>query len=209
MMTAAKPGRSVIATILAAALVLAAVAVTSGATQAGQRLRRLPGGGKRAPLTRPRARANPNNRDRQPAVRNAERRQRMQQEVMRRLNLSEEQQVRMRAVRRGYDNELVAAGRRVRFARRSLDEAIMRQQLDEAEVNHRSNELADAQASLIKVQSRMWSDLRKVLTPEQVVKFNQLEREMLRRERRNRLEMEQDENPPGQQIPPDPGHGRR
>ena len=121
-------------------------------------------------------------------------RQRLRQEVMRAIGLTQDQHLRMADIRRNYDDELLATGRRVREAKRGLDRAIMAEQFDEAQFNARAEELARAQADLVRLQARMRAEVRGVLTTEQVIRFNELERKLRREQRERRLNETRQDN---------------
>jgi Spy/CpxP family protein refolding chaperone len=125
---------------------------------------------------------------------NRNQRQRLQQEVMRAIGLTQDQHLRMAGIRRNYDEELIATGRRVREAKRGLDRAIMAEQFDEAQFSARAEELARAQADLVRLQARLRAEVRGVLTTEQVIRFNELERKLRREQRERRLNETKQEN---------------
>jgi Spy/CpxP family protein refolding chaperone len=107
----------------------------------------------------------------------------------------------MAEIRRSYDEELAGAGRRLRQARQALNRAIMSERFDEALVNQRTEELAAAQAEMIRLQSRVRAQVRNVLTTEQVIRFHQIERQLrrnVRGQRRSQEEkvQEQERTPP-------------
>lgn len=121
--------------------------------------------------------------------------------LLNRIGLNPEQQERMARIRTVHDDELVSTGRRIRQAQRGLDEAMMNPQYNEAEVNRRIEDLAQAHADRVRLQQRMRAEIRQVLTPEQIMKFNQLQREMQQRQQEmKRIEMQQtspDKSPSG------------
>jgi Spy/CpxP family protein refolding chaperone len=102
-----------------------------------------------------------------------------------------------------HDEEVVAAGRKIRQAQRGLDEAIMNPLYNEAEINRRIEDLAQARADQVRLQQRMRAEIRKVLTPEQVMKFNEVQREMQKKMQEQRqIQMQQtspDRSPSGDQ----------
>ena len=112
----------------------------------------------------------------------------------------------MQEIRRGHDDEVIAAGRRLRQARRSLDLAIMSERYDEAAVRRATDELAAAQTEKIKLDSKIRAEVRGVLTPDQVTRFHQLERQMRQELRQQNLqdrEKEMQQSNPS--SPPPPG----
>ena len=114
--------------------------------------------------------------------------------LMRRLNLSPEQRLRLREIRRQGEPETRELARRVRLARRALDEAVYADAADEALVEQRARELAAAQAALIRLRASTELKVRGVLTPEQLRAFRELRRQaqqqqmLLRRRRRGARE---------------------
>src|ERR1043165_1689336 len=64
--------------------------------------------------------------------------------LMQRLNLSREQRQQLREIRQQSEPEVRAQTRRVRLARRALDEAIYADSVDDALVGQRSRELSAA-----------------------------------------------------------------
>ena len=133
--------------------------------------------------------------NRNPGNNPANRQLRMRQQILRDIGISEGQQMRIREVLRSHEDDRIAGNRRLRQARRALDEAVMSSQIDEGLIQRRADELAAAQANQIRLQSRIRTEVRKVLTPEQVNKFNQLEEEMRNRIREQRRQEMQQEQP--------------
>src|SRR5438128_6113997 len=127
-------------------------------------------------------------------------RQQLQQRLMQAVGLTPEQRMRMQEIRRGHEDEVTAAGRRVRLARQALDRAIMSEPYNEAEVNRAIESLATAQADKARIDARVRAQVRAVLTPEQIRRFNQLQREMRRemQEQQNSQENESSSKPPNQ-----------
>jgi Spy/CpxP family protein refolding chaperone len=139
------------------------------------------------------------------APRNQEQKRLLQQRLMRAIGLTPDQHARMQEIRRGHDDEVIAAGRRLRQARRSLDMAIMSERYDEATVRRATDELAAAQADKIRLDSKIRSMVRGVMTPDQVVRFHQLERQMRQEMRQRNLEQrekEMEEPTPPSSRPP-------
>ena len=134
-------------------------------------------------------------------ARNQEQKRLLQQRLMQAIGLTPDQHARMQEIRRGHDDEVIAAGRRLRQARRSLDLAIMSERYDEATVRRTTEELAAAQADKIKLDSKIRSEVRGVLTPDQVVRFHQLERQM-RQEMKQQNLQERDRDTQEPATPP-------
>ncbi len=117
--------------------------------------------------------------------------QQLQQRLMQAIGLTSEQRMRMQEIRRGHVDELAAAGRRLRQSRQALDQAIMSEPYSEADVRRATEALAAAQADKIRIDATVRSQVRGVLTPDQVQRFNQLQRQ-LRREMREQQQKDQD-----------------
>lgn len=112
------------------------------------------------------------------------RKQQLQQRLMQAIGLSPAQRMRMQEIRRSHEDELAAAGRRLRQSRQALDRAIMSETYNEADVRRATEALAAAQADKIRIDSTVRAQVRGILTPDQVQRFHQLQREM-------RLEMKE------------------
>jgi len=108
------------------------------------------------------------------------RKQQLQQRVMQAIGLTPGQRMRIQEIRRSHEDDVISAGRRVRLARQALDRAIMNDTYNEAEVRRATEALAAAQADKIRVDSTVRSQVRGVLTSDQVQRFHQLQREMRR-----------------------------
>jgi Spy/CpxP family protein refolding chaperone len=127
--------------------------------------------------------------------RNQEQKRLLQQRLMQAIGLTPDQHARMQEIRRGHDDEVIAAGRRLRQARRSLDLAIMSERYDEATVRRATDELATSQADRIKLDSKIRAEVRGVLTPDQVVRFHQLERQMRQEMKQQNLQERETQEP--------------
>lgn len=103
------------------------------------------------------------------------------QNLMQRLNLSGEQRRQLREIRRQSEPELRAHTRRVRLARRALDEAIYADAVDEALVEQCSRELSAAQTALVGLRASTELKVRRVLTAEQLRLFRDLRRQAQQR----------------------------
>ena len=106
--------------------------------------------------------------------------------LMQRLNLSREQRQRLREIRRQSEAEVRVHTRRVRLARRALDEAIYADSVDDALIEQRSRELLAAQSALIRLRAANELKIRRVLTDEQLQLFRTIrqqaqQRQMLQR----------------------------
>jgi Spy/CpxP family protein refolding chaperone len=106
--------------------------------------------------------------------------------LMQRLNLSREQRQRLREIRMQSEVELRAHTRRVRLARRALDEAIYADAVDEALIEQRARELSAAQSALVRLRAATELKVRRVLTDEQLRLFRDLRRQAQRRQQLQR-----------------------
>ena len=131
------------------------------------------------------------NRPRNP---NVIKRQQLQQRVMQAIGLTPVQRTRIQEIRRSHDDDIITAGRRVRLARQALDRAIMNENYNEGEVRRATEALAGAQADKIRLDATVRSQVRGVLTQEQVQRFHQLQQEMRRdmREQQQKDQLERD-----------------
>jgi len=107
-------------------------------------------------------------------------RRRAERALLRRLNLTPEQRASLREIRRQSEPEARALARRLNQARRALDEAVYSDETDEAAVERRARELAEAQAAVVRLRALTELRVRRVLTPEQLQTFRALRREALR-----------------------------
>src|ERR1044071_2052147 len=102
--------------------------------------------------------------------------------LMQRLNLTQEQRRQLREIRRQREPEQRDLARRLRLARRALDEAIYADAADEALVEQRARELAVLQSLLAHHRAVTELKVRRVLTPEQLRLFRDLRQEAQRRQ---------------------------
>jgi Spy/CpxP family protein refolding chaperone len=101
------------------------------------------------------------------------------------LNLTAAQVSQMREIREQSVPQAQALTRRLNQARRALDESIYSDALDEALVEQRAREVAEAQAALVRLRALTELRVRRVLTPEQLQTFRDLR---LRARRQKRIE---------------------
>jgi len=121
----------------------------------------------------------------------AQRKKRLQQMVMQAIGLTPDQHARISDIHRTHDDERISIGRRVRQARQALDRAVMSEQYNEAAVRRATEELAAAQGDRIRLESRVRSEVRNVLTADQVMRFHQFEREFRRQMKQQQFEQQQ------------------
>jgi Spy/CpxP family protein refolding chaperone len=102
------------------------------------------------------------------------------------LNLSPEQRAQLRAIRRTSAPEGQALAQRLQRARYALDAAIYADHTDEAVIEQRTREVAEAQAAVIRMRALTELRVRRVLTPTQLELFRQLRRQSMLRRRPDR-----------------------
>ena len=107
------------------------------------------------------------------------------------LNLSPDQIQKIRAINAELHDQRQAATMKLRQARRALADAVESPTPNEALIEQRSHELADAQAATIRLNSLSEARIRQVLTPEQRIKL----REMRQRNQAARREANQQQLP--------------
>lgn len=90
------------------------------------------------------------------------------------LDLTPEQVRQIRRINQSNRQNIRAAQQKVGAARRDLDEAIYAERADEASVQIRLREFQDAQAEIARIRADNEFSIRKVLTPEQLVRFVEL-----------------------------------
>ena len=180
--------------LVAATLMIGTIDVSISAQI--RRNNRLPGGQrglKRPPFGLPEPGRN------RPLNPNALKKQQLHQRLMNAIGLTPSQRMRIQEIRRGHDDDLIAAGRRIRQARQALDRAIMNETYNESDVRRATEALAAAQADKIRLDTSVRAQVRGVLTPEQVQRFHQLQREM-RRDMRDQQQRDQEKEPGSQGI---------
>jgi Spy/CpxP family protein refolding chaperone len=135
--------------------------------------------------------------------------------LMRRLSLTPEQRRQLREIRSQGEPETRELTRRVRLARRALDEAIYSDAVEESLVERRARELSAAQAALVRLRAATELKVRRVLTPEQLKTFRELRRQAQRRQLLQRRlrgagrQAQPGETPPDADDPADPPPARR
>lgn len=104
---------------------------------------------------------------------------------LRPLDLQPDQIQKIRAINLELKDERQAAGLKLRQAQRALTEAIESPSPDESLIAQRSREVAEAQASTIRLRSLTEARILQVLTPEQRVRLREMRQRnlALRRER--------------------------
>jgi Spy/CpxP family protein refolding chaperone len=101
------------------------------------------------------------------------------------LHLTSDQAQQIRRIYADVREERQAANFRLRTAQRALTEAIQSPTPDEALIERRSKEVADAQATTIRLRSLTEARILQVLTPDQRMKLRQLRAQAQRRNQQN------------------------
>jgi Spy/CpxP family protein refolding chaperone len=96
--------------------------------------------------------------------------------LLRVLNLTPEQRAQIKAIRRETEPQGRQLGQRLRQARRALDEAIYSDNPVESVVEERVREVSAAQAAVLRLRTFTELKIRRVLSPEQLNAFRQLQR---------------------------------
>jgi len=93
------------------------------------------------------------------------------------LNLSPDQIQKIRAINLELKDQRQAAGMKLRQAQRALAEAVESPTPNETLIVQRSHELADAQATTIRLRSLAESRILQVMTPEQRIMLREMRRQ--------------------------------
>lgn len=115
-------------------------------------------------------------------------------QLLRELGLSQEQFQQIRRMNADRKPVMEAAHRRLNEANRALDEAIYADTLNEQDIEGKMKEVQAAQSEMTKLRVMNELQVRKILTPEQLVKFREL-REKFERLRENFKERIDDRRP--------------
>jgi Spy/CpxP family protein refolding chaperone len=120
------------------------------------------------------------------------------------LGLKREQIQQIRRMNQERRPAMLEAQRRMREANRNLDMAIYGDTVSDVEFQTRLKEFQAAQAELARLRFESELSVRKVLTPEQLVKFRELQRrfaEMQNNNRQRRMQQNDQRVPPMQEGP--------
>jgi Spy/CpxP family protein refolding chaperone len=96
------------------------------------------------------------------------------------LGLTPDQVTRIRAIRQENRLEWQAARQRLNQAQRALDEAIYSDEANDALVEQRTREVAEAQAAEVRLRARTELGIRRVLTPQQLGTFRLIRQQRIR-----------------------------
>jgi hypothetical protein len=122
----------------------------------------------------------------------------IRQQLMDALALTPDQRQRINGIHNAHQDEAIAVGQRLRQARQKLDRALWTENYNESQVKQFSEELAQAQADQIRLQFRVNSEIRGIISNEQIRRFRQKERELqiLRRQQIQRQMLNDEDNGP-------------
>lgn len=123
--------------------------------------------------------------------------------LVQRLNLTPEQRRQLREIRAQGEPETRELTRRVRLARRALDEAIYSDAVEESLVEQRTRELSAAQSALMRLRAATELKVRRVLTAEQLQTFRELRRQAARQQLLQRRLRNAGQQPPPAETAPD------
>jgi Spy/CpxP family protein refolding chaperone len=123
--------------------------------------------------------------------------------VLEALNLTPVQQARVREIHAAHEEEVREIGGRLRAARNALDRALMGNIYNEIVIKEHTEELVAAQSEQIRMNARMRAEIRKLLTPEQVRRFHEKNREIQRQINQIKLEELSNQTNRPQNQPPD------
>ena len=113
--------------------------------------------------------------------------------LLREIGLSPDQMLQLRKLNMERRPLVEAAQRRLREANRLLDDAIYADDLNENEIQSRLQEAQHAQAELFRIRSTSELAIRRILTPDQLVRFRDLRKLMEDRARQN-MEVRRNQN---------------
>jgi Spy/CpxP family protein refolding chaperone len=101
--------------------------------------------------------------------------------VFAQLNLSDDQRTKLSQLRRETGNRLALLTRKRQIQNEELEEALYGSEFDPQVVEQKANDLAATTTEMIRLQSKILSQIRQIMTPEQAFKFRELLQEELRR----------------------------
>lgn len=103
-----------------------------------------------------------------------ERRKQERPNLMRELDLTREQVQQIREINQANRQELRDAQHKIGETRRNLDQAIYAEKADDANVQIKLREFQDAQSEAARLRADIEFQIRKVLTPEQLIRFREI-----------------------------------
>jgi Spy/CpxP family protein refolding chaperone len=130
-------------------------------------------------------------------------------EILRDLNLSQDQFKTIRKLLGENAPKVRAAQQDFRDAQEALDDAIYADSVDETLVQNLTKRSADAQATLMRLRTANEFAIRRVLNPEQVVKFRELrQQQIVRKKAQERMRGQRNGGPPNGRPMDGPPDGR-
>lgn len=99
---------------------------------------------------------------------------RMLERIADRLELSDQQREQIRAVHEVYHEDVEALVNVMRVARGDLQDRIVTDSFDEVAIREASSRVAAVSADLAVVRARIHSDVRQILTPEQIAEAEEM-----------------------------------
>lgn len=98
--------------------------------------------------------------------------------MLRELNLTEDQQQRLRSIAESHRDEMKSIADRNRPAHEALQQAITSGSVDEGTIRERSAAVASGEADMAILQARIYSEAIQVLNPDQQAQLKKLQAEM-------------------------------
>jgi Spy/CpxP family protein refolding chaperone len=118
-------------------------------------------------------------------------------EILRQLNLSQEQFQSIRKLLGDNGPKVREAQRDFREAQEALDDAIYADTVDEVLVQSLTKRSSEAQATLMKLRTINEFAIRRILTPEQVTKFRDLRKQQIQERKQQQRMLRQNGDGPG------------
>lgn len=101
--------------------------------------------------------------------------------VFNQLNLSAEQRTKLAQLRRETGNRLMILNKKRQLQNEELEEALYGANFDPQTVEQKAADLGATTTEMIRLQARILSQIRQIMTPEQALRFRELLQEELRR----------------------------
>ncbi len=124
----------------------------------------------------------------------------IRQNLLRELGLTQDQVRQIRIINAQRKPLMQEAQKRLRLANRDIDQAIYADAVDEIDLQLKLKEVQTAQAEVFKIRAMSEYEVRKILTPEQLVKFRDLRERFANR--RNENQQRRQNRRQNQNIPP-------
>ncbi len=118
------------------------------------------------------------------------------QDILRELGLTPDQRQQMKQINTESKPRMMEAQQRLREANRNLDQAIYADIIDEVQVRARLKDVQLAQAEVFKIRALTELSVRRILTPDQLVKFREIRQRFIEK-KENREARPPDAPPPG------------